>query len=97
MLRSPCAWPTGVAVLWIKDVTLTTGLVDTRTIPLLSLIEGGTLDPTVLATHHFSMDQAMEAYEVFGNAAKTHAVKVVLEGTAVVNNKSSKVGVTASA
>jgi hypothetical protein len=39
------------------------------------------------------MDQAMEAYDVFGNAAKTHALKVVLEGTAVLNKKSSKVGV----
>ena len=84
--------------LWIKDVTITTGLVDTRTIPqLLSLIEGGRLDPTVLATHHFPMDQAMEAYEVFGNAAKSHALKVVLEATAVANKKSSKVEVTASA
>ena len=86
----PAHGPRGVAVIWIKDVTITTGLVDTRTIPqLLSLIEGGRLDPTVLAKHHFSMDQAMEAYEVFGNAAKTHAL--------MVNNKSSKVGVTASA
>jgi len=84
--------------LWIKDVTITTGLVDTRTIPqLLSLIEGGRLDPTVLATHHFSMDQAMEAYEVFGNAAKSHALKVVLEGTGVANKRNTKVEVTASA
>ncbi|HEY8855662.1 MAG TPA: hypothetical protein VIN12_10435, partial [Candidatus Dormibacteraeota bacterium] len=84
--------------LWIKDVTITTGLVDTRTIPqLLSLIEGGRLDPTVLATHHFAMDQAMEAYEVFGNAAKSHALKVILEGTTVTNKRSSKVEVTASA
>jgi alcohol dehydrogenase len=84
--------------LWIKDVTITTGLVDTRTIPqLLSLIEGGRLDPTVLATHHFPMDQAMEAYEVFGNAAKSHALKVVLEATAVANKRNAKVEVTASA
>ena len=70
--------------LWIKDVTITTGLVDTRTIPqLLSLIENGRLDPTVLATHRFSIDEAMEAYDVFADAAKTHALKVVLKGTAV--------------
>src|SRR6202171_3495243 len=48
--------------LWIKDVTITTGLVDSRTIPqLLSLIKGGRLDPTVLATHSFSMDEAIAA------------------------------------
>ena len=51
----------------------------------------------MLATHHFSMDQAMEAYEVFGNAAKSHALKVILEGTTVTNKRSSKVEVTASA
>jgi alcohol dehydrogenase len=84
--------------LWIKDVTITTGLVDTRTIPqLLSLIEGGRLDPTVLATHRFSMDEAMKAYDVFADAAKTHALKVVLTGIPVSGDKRSQVAVTASA
>ena len=84
--------------LWIKDVTITTGLVDTRTIPqLLSLIAGGRLDPTVLATHRFSMDEAMEAYDVFGDAAKTHALKVVLKGTAVSAETTAKFAVKASA
>jgi alcohol dehydrogenase len=84
--------------LWIKDVTITTGLVDTRTIPqLLSLIEGGRLDPTVLATHRFSMDEAMKAYDVFADAAKTHALKVVLTGTPVSGDKQTKVAVAASA
>ena len=84
--------------LWIKDVTITTGLVDTRTIPqLLSLIEGGRLDPTVLATHRFSMDEAMKAYDAFGDAATTHALKVVLTGTPVSTGTKSKVAVTTSA
>ena len=81
--------------LWIKDVTITTGLVDTRTIPqLLSLIKGGRLDPTVLATHRFSMDDAMKAYDVFADAAKTHALKVVLTGIPVSGEKHAKVAVT---
>jgi alcohol dehydrogenase len=84
--------------LWIKDVTITTGLVDTRTIPqLLSLIGGGRLDPTVLATHRFSLDATMKAYDVFSDAAKTHALKVVLSGTPVTTETKSKVAVTASA
>jgi alcohol dehydrogenase len=84
--------------LWIKDVTITTGLVDTRTIPqLLSLITGGRLDPTVLATHRFSLDEAMKAYDVFADAAKTHALKVVLTGTPVSNETKPKVAITASA
>ena len=84
--------------LWIKDVTITTGLVDTRTIPqLLSLIGGGRLDPTVLATHRFPLDAAMKAYDVFSEAAKTHALKVVLTGIPVSTDMKSKVAVTASA
>jgi alcohol dehydrogenase len=84
--------------LWIKNVTITTGLVDTRTIPqLLSLIEGGRLDPTVLATHRFSIDEAMKAYDVFGAAAETHALKVVLEGTVVSAETKSKIAAGASA
>lgn len=84
--------------LWIKDVTIRTGLVDTRTIPqLLSLIEGGRLDPTVLATHRFPIEEAMQAYDVFGDAAKTGALKVVLQGAMVPTETKSKVEATASA
>jgi alcohol dehydrogenase len=67
--------------LWIKDVTITTGLVDTFTTPrLLQLIAGGRLDPTVFATHRFSLDQTLAAYDTFSAAAETDALKVVLEG-----------------
>jgi alcohol dehydrogenase len=67
--------------LWIKDVTITTGLVDTFTTPeLLKLIAGGRLDPTPFATHRFELGEAMEAYDVFADAGNTHALKVVLTG-----------------
>jgi alcohol dehydrogenase len=67
--------------LWIKDVTITTGLVDTFTTPkLLSLIERGRLDATPFATHRFALDDAMAAYETFAAAGETNALKVVLEG-----------------
>ena len=67
--------------LWIRDVLITTGLVDTFTTPkLLKLIASGRLDPTVFATHRFSLSQTMEAYDVFAEAAETNALKVVLEG-----------------
>ncbi|HEX7626494.1 MAG TPA: zinc-dependent alcohol dehydrogenase family protein [Gaiellaceae bacterium] len=66
--------------LWIRDVMITTGIVDTRTTPmLLKLIEGGRFDPTVFATHHFPLSDTVEAYEVFGAAAETGALKVVLQ------------------
>jgi alcohol dehydrogenase len=74
--------------LWIRDVMITTGLVDTNTTPkLLRLIEGGRLDPTVLATHHFPLESTEDAYDVFAAAAETHALKVVLEATPVASKQ----------
>lgn len=65
--------------LWTKDVTITTGLVDTYSTPtFLRLLAGQQLDATRFATHHFGLDQFMEAYDVFGRAAETGALKVVL-------------------
>ena len=67
--------------LWIRDVTITTGLVDTNTTPrLLKLIAEGRLDATPFATHRFPLGETMAAYDVFGAAAETNALKVVLEG-----------------
>jgi alcohol dehydrogenase len=67
--------------LWTRDVTITTGLVDTHTIPqLMKLVAGGRLDPTVFATHRFALGDTMTAYDTFADASKTDALKVVLEG-----------------
>jgi alcohol dehydrogenase len=65
--------------LWIRDVTITTGLVDTCTTPtLLRLIAQGRLDPTAFATHRFALEDTMQAYDVFADAAHTDALKVVM-------------------
>ena len=65
--------------LWIKDVTITTGLVDTCSTPtLLKLIASGHVAAGKFVTHHFGLDDFMRAYDVFGNAAETGALKVVL-------------------
>jgi alcohol dehydrogenase len=70
--------------LWIADVTIRTGLVDTFTTPrLLELIANARLDPTPFATHHFPLDETMSAYDTFAAAAETHALKVVLEAEPV--------------
>src|SRR4051812_37730902 len=64
--------------LWIRDVTMTTGLVDTTTTPrLLKLIDEGRLDPTPFATHRFPLGESMSAYDTFAAAAETNALKVV--------------------
>lgn len=65
--------------LWIKDVTITTGLVDTYSTPtLLRLVASRQVDVARFVTHRFAMADFLEAYDVFANAADTHALKVVL-------------------
>jgi alcohol dehydrogenase len=67
--------------LWIRDVTITTGLVDTFSIPqLMRLIASGRLDPSLFATHRFALGDTMTAYDTFADAANTGALKVVLCG-----------------
>jgi alcohol dehydrogenase len=65
--------------LWTKDVTITTGLVDTYSTPtLLKLVTSGQLDAKRFVTHHFVFNQFMEAYDAFRNAGETGALKIVL-------------------
>ena len=65
--------------LWIKSITITTGLVDAHsTLTLLKLVSEGRLDPTGLTTHRFGLNEIMEAYDVFADAANTNAIKVTL-------------------
>ena len=65
--------------LWARDVTITTGLVDTYSTPtLLRLVAEGRLDPTPFATHRFALGEILDAYETFADAARTQALKVVL-------------------
>jgi alcohol dehydrogenase len=69
--------------LWIRDVTITTGLVDTHSTPtLLKLVRGNQLGAGQFVTHHFHLDQFIEAYDVFARAGDTGALKVVLSRTA---------------
>ena len=66
--------------LWIKNVTITTGLVDTYSTPtLLRLVTSRQLESAKFVTHHFALEQFMEAYDVFARAAETSALKVVLQ------------------
>ncbi len=64
---------------WIRNITVTTGLVDTFSTPtLIKLAQSGQVDAGRFVTHHFTLDQMIEAYDVFGRAAETKALKVVL-------------------
>lgn len=77
--------------LWIRDVTITTGLVDTNTTPqLLKLIAEGRLDATAFATHQFPLGETMSAYDTFADPAGTNALKVVLEAGPVEGDAAEK-------
>ncbi len=66
--------------LWDRNIALTTRLVDTVTTPmLLKVVKSGRLQPQKLVTHRFAMNDVMKAYDVFGDAAREGALKVVLK------------------
>jgi alcohol dehydrogenase len=66
--------------LWIKNITITTGLVDGTTVPmLLQLVRSGKVAGELFGTHEFKLHDMMSAYETFANAAATNALKVVIK------------------
>jgi alcohol dehydrogenase len=67
--------------LWIKNITITTGLVSGSTIPtLLRLAREGRIEAEKLGTHHFALAEIAQAYDVFAAADEHDALKVVLSG-----------------
>jgi alcohol dehydrogenase len=67
--------------LWIKNITITTGLVSGSTVPtLLKLARDGKIEAEKLGTHHFALDEIEQAYDVFAAAGEHDALKVVLTG-----------------
>ena len=65
--------------LWIKNITITTGLVSGTTVPtLLQLVRDGRLEAEKLGTHKFELGDIMQAYDVFSAADENDALKVVL-------------------
>jgi len=65
--------------LWDRNITLTTRLVDTVTLPMLmKSVLSGKLQPKKLITHEFKLEDLMKAYDTFGNAAKEKALKVIV-------------------
>ncbi|WP_433789689.1 zinc-binding dehydrogenase [Actinoplanes sp. CA-252034] len=65
--------------LWIRNITITTGLVDTYSTPkLLGMLVAGQIDIERMITHRFGLDQCTEAYDVFADPISSGALKVVL-------------------
>jgi len=66
--------------LWDRNISITTRLVDTVSTPmLLSTVVSRKINPKLLITHRFKFEQILEAYETFGNAAQSRALKVLIE------------------
>ena len=65
--------------LWIRNIDISMGLVNTNTLGmLLKLVTEKQLPVEGFVTHEFSFDQVLEAYDVFGNASKYDALKVLI-------------------
>ncbi len=88
-LVRPCGYVANIGVhgqpatlhleqLWSRDVTITTGLVDTYSTPTLLRLIGHQLNVKRFVTHHFAMDDFAAAYDTFARAADTGALKVVV-------------------
>jgi alcohol dehydrogenase len=68
--------------LWDRNITITTRLVDTVSTPmLLNSLRSHKIDPKLLITHRFRLDHILEAYQTFGHAADTRALKVIIEAS----------------
>ena len=66
--------------LWSRNITITTRLVDTVTLPmLLRTVQSGRMDVRRLITHHFKLEGIIDAYEAFAHAPETGALKVTVE------------------
>jgi alcohol dehydrogenase len=69
--------------LWSHNVTITTRLVDTVSTPmLLKTVQAKRIDAKQLITHHFKLSDILQAYDTFGKAADTKALKVIIEAEA---------------
>ncbi|MGW5522141.1 zinc-dependent alcohol dehydrogenase family protein [Gordonia sp. NPDC003950] len=65
--------------LWISNIVMTMGLVNTNTLDtLLKLVAQRRIDPDPFISHRFALDEIIDAYDVFGRAAETKALKVIL-------------------
>lgn len=67
--------------LWSRNISITTRLVDTVTVPmLLKTVQSRKINPALLITHRFKLDRILDAYDTFDRAASTKALKVIIDG-----------------
>ena len=65
--------------LWIKNLAITTGLVNSNTTEmLLKAVATSSVDYSKMLTHRFKLSELEKAYDVFKHASENQAMKVVL-------------------
>ena len=65
--------------LWIKNITITMGLVNANRIPeLINLIKAGKINMKPLITHSLPLSEVAEAYDIF-EERRDNAIKVLLK------------------
>ena len=65
--------------MWIKNLTITTGLVNANTTGmLLKAVQSSSLPVNALATHRFGWDELDKAWDTFSNASANKAMKVII-------------------
>jgi alcohol dehydrogenase len=68
--------------LWISNITITTGLVNTNTTgTLLKLVAQQKLQVDPFVSHEFDLNDIEKAYDTFSRAAETKALKVMLNAS----------------
>lgn len=66
--------------LWSHNITITTRLVDTVTVPrLMKSMVSRRLEPASLVTHRFRFVDMERAYDTFGRASESRAMKVIIQ------------------
>ena len=73
------AVPLALNELWIKNIDLSMGPVNTNIFAMgLKLVTEHKLPADQFITHEFTFNQMLEAYEVFSHTADYHALKVLI-------------------
>ena len=66
--------------LWIENINISMGLVNTNTLPmLLKLVAEGKLPAEEFISHRYPLHDILTAYDTFSRAAETDALKVILQ------------------
>ena len=51
---------------------------------LLRMVQSGRLDAKKLVSNRFELSEILKAYNIFGNAAKEHALNVVINNVSAI-------------